>query len=227
MPRAPQRYIAVIADMVGSRTIVRSKRRALQKQFATLIANLNQEYREAIVSKFVITLGDEFQGLLNSTNMIPDLIWRLERELPEREFRMGIGLGTLDTPLQEYAINIDGPALHAARAAIDHAKKAKALGGVFRGFRDLDDILDGIARLLWFQRSQWTYSQRKIANLLRNGMSQAEVADELGIKKQVVSKQVRASGCYPYLAADRAWRMILEKQANPLLRSKHGVVPGH
>jgi hypothetical protein len=213
--------------MVGSRNIARSGRRALQQKFARLIASLNRDYRKTIASKFVITLGDEFQGLLNSTTVIPDLIWRLEQDLPQRQFRVGVGLGALDTPIQKYAINIDGPALHTARAAIEYAKKEKALGGVFRGFGELDDILNGLSGLLWFQRSRWTQAQRHIANLLRKGMSQTEVAEELGIKKQVVSRQVLASGSYPYIAADNAWRMILRKQADRLLGSKHGLSQSH
>jgi hypothetical protein len=207
--------------------MARSQRGVLQQKFARLIVNLNRDYRKAIASKFVITLGDEFQGLLNSATILPDLLWRLEEDLPQRQFRVGVGLGTLDTPLQKYAINIDGPALHTARAAIEHAKKAKTLGGVFRGFGELDDILTGIGSLLWFQRSRWTKSQRNIAGLLRKGMSQIEVAGELGIKRQVVSRQVLASGCFPYIAAERAWRMILEKQADPLLGSKHVISPSH
>jgi hypothetical protein len=225
--RQSQRYIAVIADMVGSRSVARPQRRALQQRFARVIASLNRDYRKTIASKFVITLGDEFQGLLNSAVAVPDLIWRLEQDLPQREFRVGIGLGALDTPIQKVAINVDGPALHTARDAIEHAKKAKALGGVFRGFGELDDILNGVAGLLWFQRSRWTQPQRNIANLLRKGMSQTEVAEELGIKKQVVSRQVFAAGCYQYIAGDNAWRMILQKQADPLLGSKHGLSQSH
>jgi len=213
--------------MVGSRSMARSQRGVLQRRFARLIANLNRDYRKTIMSKFVITLGDEFQGLLNSATIIPDLLWRLEEDLPQREFRVGVGLGTLDTPLQRYAINIDGPALHTARAAIEHAKKARALGGVFRGFGELDDILTGIGSLLWFQRSRWTESLRNIEGVLREGMSQIEAAGELGIKRQVVSRQVLSSGCYPYIAAESAWRMILEKQADPLLGSKHGLSHSH
>ncbi len=220
MARASQRYLAVIADMVGSREVPRSQRGALQKKFGDLIARLNLDYRKAIAAKFVITLGDEFQGLLRSATVIPELIWRLE-DFPACQFRVAIGLGTLDTPLQKYAINIDGPALHIARTAIESAKKTNALGGVFRGFGDLDEILNGMARLLWFQRSQWTNSQRKIVSLLRQGMSQTEVARKLGIKKQVVSRQVLAAGYFHYVAADKAWRMILQKQVDPLLNS-HG-----
>ena len=162
--------------MVRSRDLPRSRRSALQKQFSALMVHLNRNYREAIASGFVITLGDEFQGVLNSAGLIPDLFWYLEQDFPERELRVGIGFGTLDTPLQKFAINMDGPVLHLARAAIEQAKKSNALGGVFRGFEDLDDIWNGIARILWFHRSRWTRPQRKIASLLRQGMSQTEVA---------------------------------------------------
>lgn len=227
MARKPQRYVAVIADMVRSRDLSSSQRRLLQKQFGALIVYLNQNYRKAIAAKFVITLGDEFQGILHSAALIPDLIWHLEQDFPGRELRVGIGFGTLDTPLQKVAINIDGPVLHAARAAIESSKKARALGGVFRGFADWDDILNGIARLLWFHRSRWTPAQRSIADLLRQGMSQTQIADKLRIKKQVVSRQVFAAGGFQYIAAERAWRMILQKQVDPLLGSKYGLPRRH
>src|ERR1035438_5320922 len=91
--------------MVRSRDLPRSRRRVLQKQFGELIVDLNRNYRKTIASRFVITLGDEFQGILSSAALIPDLIWHLEQDFPERELRVGIGFGTLDTPLQPYAIN--------------------------------------------------------------------------------------------------------------------------
>jgi hypothetical protein len=221
LARVARNYIAVIADIVDSRGLPRSRRRVFQRQFSGLIASLNRDYRKTMASKFVITLGDEFQGLLNSASLLPDLIWRLEQDFPQVQFRMGIGLGTLDTTLQEYAINIDGPAFHLGRAAIEEAKKNEALGGVFRGFGDLDGILNGIAGLLWFQRSHWTDAQRKIASLLRQGMSQTQAAKKLRITKQVVSRQVRSSGWYHYIAGENAWRKILKTQVNPLLGLKH------
>jgi len=225
LARAAQRYIAMIADLVGSRSVPHSQRSELQKKFGELLADFNLKYRKTIAAKFIITLGDEFQGLLHSAAVIPDLTWRLEEDLPGYKFRVGIGLGKLDTPVQKYAINIDGPALHLARAAIESAKNNKYLGGVFRGFGDLDDILNGLARLLWFHRSQWTPAQRKIVSLLRQGMSQTQVANKLRIRKQVVSRQVHASGYSQYIAAEGAWRIILENQVDRLLFPKHG--PSH
>ena len=70
-------------------------------------------------------------------------------------------------------------------------------------------------------------TQRRIASLLRQGMSQVQVAKKLDIAKQVVSRQVLASGCIQYIAAENAWRMILQNQVDPLLGSKHGLSRRH
>ncbi len=227
MARSPERYVAVIADMVRSRDISHGERRELQNEFSALVASLNRVYRTGIASRFIITLGDEFQGLLTSATVIPDLLWRLEQDFPARDLRVGLGMGILDTPLQKYAINIDGPVLHLARAAIEESKRSDALGGVFRGFEDLDEILNGMARLLWFHRSSWTPSQLRIAGLLRQGMTQTEAAKKLGITKQVVSKQVLAAGCVPYIAAEKSWRKIFEKYIDPLISSRHVSAQAH
>lgn len=215
-------YIAIIADMVRSRDLPSARRAILQRRFVRLTDRLNHDYRRLVAAKFVVTLGDEFQGLLNSAAVIPDLVWHFEQYFAERDLRLGIGFGTLTTPLQKIAINIDGPALHAARFAVDAARRSKALGGVFRGFGQLDETLDGLARVLWFHRSRWTLSQRKIANLLRQGLSQTQAARKLRVTPQVISKQLLAAGWVQYAAGENAWRMILQSQVDPLLRSKHG-----
>jgi hypothetical protein len=220
MARRNRIYIAIIADMVKSRELPSAQRGPVQKHFADLIRALNAEYRKGIAARFVITLGDEFQGLLNTSTLTPDLIWKLEESFPDRELRVGVGLGTLDTPLQKVAINIDGPAFHAARAAIEIAKKNNLLGGVFVGFGQINDALNGIARMLWFHRSNWTSSQRTITGLLRTGMSQSEIAEHLRIKRQVVSKQVSASGSVIYIGAEKAWDIIFRDYVDPLIRKK-------
>ena len=220
MPRQGPYYLAVIADMVKSRELPSARRASVQKHFQDLVTTLNREYRDSLASKFAITLGDEFQGLLTTSTLLPDLIWQIEEKFSDRQVRLGIGVGALDTPLQEYAIHIDGPVLHTARDAIEAAKKSNLLGGVFSGMGSLGEVLNGIARLLWFQRSNWTRAQRTIANLLRKGMMQSEVAERLGISRQVVSKQVAASGWVTYAGGENAWRIILRDYVDPMLGKK-------
>jgi hypothetical protein len=135
--------IAVIVDMVASRELSGNARARAQKRFKALVDQLNKKYSKQILARFIITLGDEFQGLLQSSNSIPDIISDLENDFPDRILRVGIGFGQLFTPIPKDAINVDGPALHRARAAVEKAKSHTMLGGVFEGFGNLDVILNG------------------------------------------------------------------------------------
>jgi SatD family (SatD) len=209
--------LALIGDMVKSRDIQRRDRAKVQVRFKDFIDDLNKRYRRHLLSKFVITLGDEFQGLLLSADSIPELMRDIERNFEDRELRAGIGFGTLDTPIQREAINIDGPALHNARAAIQQAKLRRELGGVFAGFGDLDPVLNGFARILWFTRSKFTQQQIRVIDVLRSGASQKEISEQFGITRQAISKTLVSSGWYAYDEAEKGWGMVLRKYVEPML----------
>src|SRR6266851_3396894 len=203
--------IALIADMVRSRELTRRQRPSVQKRFKEFVDYLNRTYSRSILSRFVITLGDEFQGILSSATAIPDLLWDIDHRFSDRNLRVGMGFGVLDTPIQKYAINVDGPALHRARAAIETAHKKRRYGGVFLGFGELDPVMNGLARILWFHSSRLTKTQFKIAELLRQGKSQSDAAAELDITRQAVSRQVISTGWWPYAEAEGAWRLVLDR----------------
>jgi len=209
--------LALIADMVKSRDLERHQRPKVQVRFNHFIEDLNKKYSRYLLSKFVITLGDEFQGLLLSADLMPELMEDIERKFEDRELRVGIGFGTLDTPIQRKAINIDGPALHNARAAIKQAKLRRELGGVFVGFGDLDSVLNGLARILWFTRSKFTQQQIKVIDMLRSGASQTEIGEKFGITRQAISKTLASSGWYAYDEAEKGWRIVLKKYVDPML----------
>lgn len=223
-PRIPKNpCIAVIADMVKSREVPSAQRPRVQQRFQALIEELNRTYRHSLLSQFVITLGDEFQGLLVSSGPIPDILWDLEDKFSDRELRVGFGFGVLHTPAPQYAINVDGPALHNARRAVEKAKEKLILGGVFVGFEaNLDQILNGLARILWFHRSRFTPQQRTTIDLLRQKQSQSKVAEQLEVSRQAISKQVTSSGWLPYCEAENSWRTILKDYVDAGMERKTG-----
>jgi hypothetical protein len=204
-------YVALIGDMVSSRGLTPAKRQIAQKDFAILIKYLNRKYTKNVLAKFVITLGDEFQVILSDPTIISDLIWDIQAEFPY-PLRLGFGFGTLITAVPEYAINVDGPALHSARAAMERARKTKILGGVFVGFGEiLDEILGGIAHLLEFHRRTRSEQQLKIIGLLRAGASQSEIAKRLKVTPQAISDQARAAGWDAYRDGETAMRLMLKQ----------------
>jgi len=200
----------MIADMVASRALSPAQRSHVQEEFTELIGKLNRLYREQIRAKFVITLGDEFQALLNTPEIIPDITWTLERLFTVRELRLGFGFGPIYTGIKEFAINLDGPALHNARSSLEAAKRRSLLGGVFTGFgARLDPALNGFARLLKHQRAIWSKRQRDVIVRLHDGRKGIDIARELGITKQAVSRYASLAGWDAYAEAERGWCSLL------------------
>jgi hypothetical protein len=212
-------YVAVIGDVIRSRRLTVSVRRDVQRRLNSTLEALNSRYPRAVAAKFLITVGDEFQGLLRDASILPELIRVMELSLPDVDFRLGIGRGEVYTDLNDYAIGMDGPAWHAARAAIEDAKTNRRLGGVFAGFgEDRDVILNGLARVLHHLRSRLTVKQRQLLEALLQAGTQSEIALRSGITKQAVSKQARAAGGEAYREAERAWKLVL---VNPSTRVEH------
>jgi hypothetical protein len=204
--------------MLASRTLTGGKRLRAQARFTEFIERLNRDtrYRGALRSKFAITLGDEFQGILRDASILPDLIWDIANATDLPVFRLGIGYGRLDTAIPSFAINLDGPALHHARAAIDIAKSEKLLGGVFFGFgSEVDQAANGVARLLWFHMQKRTPAQRTIIGLLRQGHSQVEIAQLIHRTPQAVNAHKNAAGWDAFHAGEQAMRAILRLGARP------------
>lgn len=214
-----QLYIAVIGDIVRSRRIERAARGDVQASFIQLMNRLNQEFAPSLQGKFMIALGDEFEALIRASaasHTIPDLIWRIEEIFPNPVLRLGFGLGRIDTPITENVAALDGPAFHHAREAIGVAARKKQLGGVFQGFGDNHDpILNGIARVLHFQRSRWSRQQRNLAMLLHRGVRRIDAARTMSLPRQTITTYAQAAGWDAYREGEAAWRNALQETIPP------------
>jgi len=209
-PTAPARCIAVIADLIRSRRYSPAERASIQQRINTVLEQLNEQYRESVLARFLITAGDEFQGLLSNASVLADMIWDIEADLRQADFRVGVGCGFLSTPLQDRTVDMDGPVWYAARDAVGLAKSSRRQGGVFLGFGQGEDaVLNGFARLLRELRGQWTARQFEVIQLLRQGKSQVEVAEVMGVSKQAVSKHAKSTGWDAYVEGERAWKQQL------------------
>jgi len=201
--------LALIADMVQSRELKSHQRRQTQLTFGTFLKNINSEFRKAVLARFVVTLGDECQGILYDARVLPDLLWRFD-EFKTRQLRVGVGWGVLYTPIGRDAINIDGPALHHARGAIERAKKDRLLGGVFEGFgQDHDSVFNGFARLLYHHRANLSDQQREVVAHLRSGLNQTQTAEKMGVTKQAVSLYAARAGWEAYSEGEQAFKTAL------------------
>lgn len=208
--RAP--LTVVIGDIVESRKLTAQRRGSLQVELIGVLKWFNRQYKGAVLSDFLVTLGDECQGVLGTAEAFAELVWAVETVIPNAEIRWGIGYGTIVGPLEPVALGMDGPAFYRAREAVINAKRTRALGGLFAGFgNDEDVMLNGFARLLHYERSNWSPLQRKVMEELRVVPNVATVAERLGVSRQDISKKSQRAGGRAYFEAETAWRLLLTK----------------
>ncbi|MBR6408247.1 MAG: hypothetical protein IKS19_06700 [Clostridia bacterium] len=198
-------YFAIIGDIISSKKI--KERHECQQKLDNVLSLINCVYEKTIASKFLITLGDEFQGLLLSPEYALDIIERISFCMYPVEVRFGIGKGEISTgPVGEYALGSDGSAYHRARSAIEEIKtqeKRNRSCGTRIKFAGPDDsessVLNAIAVGLYAIEKRWTNKQRElIALMLFEDLTQESVAERLGITQSSVNRRLKASGYYDY-----------------------------
>lgn len=123
-------FIAMIGDIRNSREI--KERKAVQDTLKKVLKEINLKYEEEIVSQFIVTLGDEFQGLLSEGKNLLKIIQEIKSALYPVELRFGIGVGKITTDINtEMALGADGPGYYKAREAIEiikgNEKKSRAV----------------------------------------------------------------------------------------------------
>lgn len=119
------KYITMICDIKNSRKIY--NREQLQYTLIEAIGICNIRFKQDIISPFLITLGDEWQGLLRESANYFEIIDFYKKSLPSTvSFYTGIGIGPVTIHNFKLTVNqLDGPAFYLAREAINYAKKEK------------------------------------------------------------------------------------------------------
>ncbi len=200
-------YIAVIGDVVGSRSA--GDRSDLQDRLGGGLRDVNTTFDNHIAAEFVLTVGDEFQGLLSAADGLDLILATLRMHAFPAELRFVLGVGALETALRSQAIGMDGRCFHNAREAIERAVERRTpvevqADGPEAPF-EIYSLLYGVIR------SRWTTRQREVVDLSASGLEGREVAEYLSITPSAVSQHLRAAGAKKLRSATREWRAQIER----------------
>lgn len=210
-------YFAVIGDIKNSKKI--KDRAGFQKKLYELLGRINAEYEDTIAANFIITIGDEFQGLLASPEYILDIIEKIKFGLYPVRVRLAIGAGGIETEIdRKMAIGADGPAFHYAREMISEIRTGEKgkmttstdvkIGGMVPP--SLISLVNVNLCLCSFIESRWTMKQRLlIEERILSGKSQREIAAKFGIAQSSVQRRFKSAGYYDYIYARKIVKNIL------------------
>lgn len=201
---------ALLADQVRSRSAVDRVPAAL-----AALAPLPLRLR------FERTAGDEIQGLADDPAAVVDAVVRLTRL---DDWRVGIGVGRVDSPLPASTRAARGPAYIAARAAIGHARHATTdlavvldpgVGGSQYG--DIEQAARDAESALWLLRAllqRRTGEGWELMDLLDAGLTNAQAAAHLGVSPSAVSQRLgRAYRQEQERGTELAGRLLAKVQA--------------
>lgn len=216
-------YYAIIGDIVHSKAINSKQRNDVQNKLKLTLEGINQRYSEDIAANFIITIGDEFQGLLHHPSKLLKIIDEIQFRMYPVRMRFGVGFGDIDTEInREMALGADGPAYHYARSVIEQIKaleKGKLSGNVNILFKSgneehqmLLELMNSSLQLCSFIEGKWTDKQRElIEKMIYSGMNQTAAAQELGIAQSSVQRRLKSAGYYDYYNARELIAQILDK----------------
>ena len=141
---------------------------------------------------FQRTVGDELQGVVDDPEVGVDVVGRALRS---GAWYLGVGVGTVETPLPDETRAGRGEAFVRAREAVTRAKADVHRLCVVASPDDrtawaLETVLGLWAAVL----ERRTPGGWEVHDLLATGLSYAEVGERLGITQSAVSQRARAAG---------------------------------
>lgn len=145
------------------------------------------------------TAGDEVQALTGDAATALAIVLALLRT---GSWRVGLGIGAVETPLPDATRAARGSAFIAARDAVEQARR-RPTGFAVRGGADAG--VQPLVDLLLALRERRSPSGWELYDLLETGLSQQDAARRLGITPQAASRRALAAG----IRLDRAARPAL------------------
>ncbi|GAA3970419.1 hypothetical protein [Gordonia caeni] len=154
------------------------------------VPGLIDHYREApAVRGFERTAGDEVEAVFDDPAVVAEVAVELAAS---GHWSVGVGVDDVEEPLPEQTRAGRGPAFEAARRAVESAKGRRPPLRVL-GPSPWCPRAQTAACLLVDLLASRTDPGREAVDLMATGLTQAEVAERLGITPQAVSLRLRSA----------------------------------
>ena len=194
-------YVAVIADIVASRTI--PNRSHYQTGLARLLDHVNHDSNGSIISPYTITLGDEFQAVYRNPDSLFRDILRIIAHSRPWGIRFALSLGELSTPINTaQSIGMDGPAFQEARELMGRLKDrdrtiVQLVPTEPTALRLANLVLAAICHLT----DTWNDNAVDVFAHLLAGRAPADIAKAVGISAGTTYKHIREKNLGEYVDA--------------------------
>ena len=183
-----QKLYVILGDVISSRRI--RDREGFQHKLETILENINDTYAEDIFADFKIIKGiDEIGCVLSTMSNGYRIINAISEQLHPDSMRYVMVFDYIDAGIKTRDISkMDGPAFHKASDIISTLKKSKLMFDMSVSDKMIDTAISGQINLILLTKKNWSSNQIQIVKEYKSTNNQDEVAKNLGISQQAVSK---------------------------------------
>jgi hypothetical protein len=184
----------LIADVIHS-----SRRKRLSALLAEGLRRANRVHlrTKRIRVPYAVTAGDEFQTVVTSIEMVPELIFDLRRRMWPLDLRIGIGIGTIQGRVHAPVNQLVGDAFANAREAIAEVKKSGHAYPRLTAFRSSSECFDRITNLVYGLNDTLvmgiTEEQWRALNAYVDSSGVESAARKLRVNASTLSRNLRRS----------------------------------
>lgn len=184
--------VVILGDLVASRKI--RARRKFESRLDAAVQQAGQLYRDAFEMPLRTWKGlDELAAVLKKPAMLYPVIDTIQNAIAPERMRFVVVRDAVDiVPASRDVTQADGPAFHRAAAMMVALKGKGLLFEANTGNAVHDKALNSQLNLLLLVKENWTEKQRQIYNNYLKTGRQEEVARQLKVTQQSVSKTLKA-----------------------------------
>lgn len=224
-------YYILMADVIGSSTL---DSQVLFKKFHQIIDEVNNDFKHQIISPLTITLGDEFQGIIdnlyNSVNLIFEIEERIIKYGLDFQLRYVLGHDVIETEInKEIAHGMLGRGLNKVRATLEQSKTKRSVISNSKNYsnrkRDVNErfifnlprnsemekLLNLSFSIYQLLHSNWKQKDNEIIYELLKGSDYKDIADKLNKDRSLIWRREKNLDVKEYLSLKELILMNLYK----------------
>lgn len=195
-------YPILMADIRSSRVLNGTE---LIKQFKMLVHSINKTKKHSLRSPLTITLGDEFQAVIDSIpesiNLIIDIEELIIKKNLELKLRYVLNVGSIDTRINKnIAYEMLGSGLTEARETLSMLKKEENRFLVRTKNSQLDEQLNNAFIVYQSFVDDWRKRDYLAVRAFLNDMDYKDVAKLLGVNPTTAWRKKRSLRITQYQA---------------------------
>lgn len=180
-------YVIVMADILQSRE---KDANELMLEFKETVKHINDNWQTNIISPLTITLGDEFQAIIDTVENAVNIIIEIEEFMLAKEFtfklRYVLNFGKIETEInREIAHEMLGEGLTDARKALTDLKNSESRFLIKFKKEDwrIEKMLNDTFKIFQYYTDSWKANDYRIASDFIRHDDYKVIADKLGINR--------------------------------------------